>query len=64
MKIEINTSGKAVECANCILGQAIASILGNKEIQKSLNLSDTGIKNAASFRKALLKGYLKQSTKP
>ena len=57
MKLEINTSSKAVEVANMILGQGIKSIEENPHIQKAFDLSDTDLKNAKAFRKALLKSF-------
>jgi hypothetical protein len=60
MKIEIETSAKAVECANCILGQAIKAIEDNPKILEVLSLSNTDVKNAIAFRKSLLKSFLKK----
>jgi len=57
MKLEIITSGKAIEVANMILGQGIKSIEENPAIQKAFDLSDTDLRNAKAFRKALLKAY-------
>ncbi|HUM52278.1 MAG TPA: hypothetical protein PK431_10700 [Chitinophagales bacterium] len=57
MKLQITTSAKAIEVANMILGQGIHAIENNAQIQKEFNLSDTDLKNAKAFRKALLKSF-------
>ena len=60
MKVEINTSVKAVESANCILGQAIKILLDSPEQRENLGLSLTNVKDAHKFRKSLLKGFTKR----
>ncbi len=57
MKLEINTSAKAIEVANMILGQGIDAIEKNPNIQAAFMLSNTDIKNAKAFRKSLLKSF-------
>ncbi len=57
MKLEINTSAKAIEVVNMILGKGISAIEKNKDIQSMFRLSDTDIKNAKAFRKSLLKSF-------
>ena len=57
MKIEINTSAKAFESANCILGQAIDILLNSEEQRKILEVSLTNVNDADKFRKSLLKGF-------
>lgn len=58
MKITITTSPKNVECANCILGQAIKILMENEKARDSLGLSITDVKNALTFKKSVLKAFL------
>jgi len=60
MKLQLSTSPKAIESANCVLAQAIHILLNSEEQRKKLNLSITNVKDADRFRKALLKSYRKQ----
>lgn len=59
MKIEISTSSKAVESANCILGQDIQILIESEKQRKGLGVSLTNVKDAERFRKSLLKGFFK-----
>ena len=60
MKLQLSTSPKAIESANCVLGQAIHILINSEEQRKKLNLSITNVKDADRFRKSLLKSYFKQ----
>ena len=57
MKLEIETSAKAIEVANMILGKGISEIEKDKYLQAAFQLSDTDLKNAKTFKKALLKSF-------
>jgi hypothetical protein len=59
MKIEINSTVKGFEAANCILGQAIKILLENETQRNNLDVSLTNVKDADQFRKNLLKGFFK-----
>jgi ABC-type cobalamin transport system permease subunit len=61
MKLEIETSVKAIECANCILGQAVDILLKSEQQRKQLGLSLTDVKNALAFKNSLLKSFLNKS---
>jgi len=58
MNITVITSSKAVESANCILGQAIQQLLEREDLRKQMDLSLTNVQDAEAFRKSLLKGFL------
>jgi hypothetical protein len=59
MKIQVNTTAKAVESVNCILGQAINQLMERGDIAKALGLTAKDVVLAEQFRQRLLKSYLK-----
>ena len=59
MKIEINTTGRAIEIVNCILGQAIDELMKNCKVAKLLSLTGKDIEIAERFRLKLLNKLLK-----
>lgn len=58
MKLTILTSPKTVEAVNCILGQAIQSLMEKEKIAKQFGLTAKDIVKAEQFRKRLLRQYL------
>ena len=60
MKLTILTSPKTVEAVNCILGQAIDSLMENGRIAKNLGLTAKDVVKAEQFRQRLLRQYLKK----
>lgn len=60
MKIEITTSVENVEMANFLLGQAYQDALKNKDWQKHFKVTPKQLQKAETFRKALLRGFLKE----
>jgi len=58
MKIEIETSIKNIEAANCLLGLAIQAFKESPANMKRLNISKTNVKDAEQFRKSLLKAFI------
>jgi len=59
MKLTILTSPKTVEAVNCILGQAIESLMENGKIAKSMGLTAKDVVKAEQFRMRLLNKYFK-----
>jgi hypothetical protein len=61
MKVTIITNAKAVEKANYILAQATQQLLDNEKARDALKISQLDIHELITFRKQLLKGFLKAS---
>ena len=61
MKVEITTSAKGVEAADCILGRAINLLRKNPELLEDFGLTQYDVHLASTFRKQLIKGFLKKS---
>ena len=59
MKLTILTSPRTIEAVNCILGQAINSLMENGKIAAQMRLSAKDIVKAEQFRQRLLRQYLK-----
>jgi BioD-like phosphotransacetylase family protein len=57
MKIELNTSSRAVEAVNFLLGQVLYQLEQNEKLRKSLLIGKNEIKSARSFQKQLLEKY-------
>jgi hypothetical protein len=60
MKVTIITNPKGVENANYILSQAIQSLRDNPKMMESLGLKQIDLHLASTFRKQLIKGFLKR----
>jgi hypothetical protein len=60
MKIQITTSAKNVEMANFILAQAYKAAVENPVFLKEFNVTAKELGKAETFRRSLLKGFLKK----
>ena len=59
MKITITTSAKNIEMANFLLSKAFENAKDNKSFQEHFDVTDKDIQCAETFRKSLLKAFLK-----
>lgn len=59
MKIQINTTAKAIELSNYVLGQSINQLTENPDIAERMDLSKKDIEAIEGFRKKMLEGFLK-----
>lgn len=63
MKIEINTTAKGIEVANCIMRIAMEELEKNVVAREHHGLSKSDIKAAKAFQKAMVKSFLSDKNK-
>lgn len=59
MYLKVQTTAKAYEAVNCILGQAIEQLMQRGDIAKNMGLDAKDVVLAEQFRIRLIKSYLK-----
>lgn len=63
MKLQVTTNAEAVEKANYILSQSLQHLRENKDVMQDHGLSHYDIMIVETFRKQVLKSFLKSAKK-